>query len=43
MNFYEDAKKTLMQKNARQMLQRGKNRDKVWGYLKRSKAWNNKK
>ncbi len=30
-------------KTARQMLQRGKNRDKVWSYLKRSKAWNNKK
>ena len=30
-------------KTTRQMLQRGKNREKVWSYLKRSKAWNNKK
>ena len=42
MNFYEDAK-SIDAKTARQMLQRGKNRDKVWSYLKRSKAWNNKK
>ena len=46
---YMDAAKTLAKligmdtKTARQMLQRGsKNREKVWSYLNRRKAWENR-